>query len=507
MSIRTIRTGTEGAVAADPVDVVVVGGGAAGCVVAARLAASTGGSVVLVEAGPDLRREVPEPLRDGWNLAQTSDWGYASEPDERDVSQPLRRGKLLGGTSWHTRFAVRGSPADFDRWEALGNPGWGFEDVLPTFIRLEADRDFGDEPWHGDDGPIPVDRYLGLLPSEAHAAVIDSMVAIGLPFVDDHNRPGAEGVGRMPMSTRDGGRVTTADAYLPLDRTPANLTIRPESPVADIVLEGKRATGVRLSDGSTIRADRVVLAAGTYGSPAILLRSGIGPADELRSLDIAVRLDLPGVGANLADHPAVELELGYRGAGREGPALHSIATFRSSAAAAEDPLDLMLWTADPQGDPPAFSIDAVLMKPASRGSVRLRSADPHDPPRIDLPGLRAASDVDRLAEAHLRARELASRPELRRWCDEPEPLGSDEPKALRSAIRAERYSIPHVVGTCSMGRSPEDGAVVDASGSVHGAERLSVIDASIIPEPTAGFPHLATIMIAERLSERIAAAG
>src|SRR5690349_6985195 len=147
------------------VDVAIVGGGAAGCVVARRLSESRSWSGLLVEAGPDVRRSVPRALRDGWTVPREPDWGYRAEPDARGVAEELTRGRLLGGTSWMTRFALRGSPEDYDEWAALGNPGWGFEDVLPHFARLEADSDFGDRPWHGNQGLLPVDRHLDLEPT------------------------------------------------------------------------------------------------------------------------------------------------------------------------------------------------------------------------------------------------------------------------------------------------------------------------------------------------------
>src|SRR5437667_363950 len=189
-------------------DVVVVGGGAAGCVVAARLAEDGSRSVILIEAGPDLRASIPDGLRDGWGMSRDHGWGYESELDDRGQVEPIHRGRLLGGTSWVTRFAVRGSPADFDAWAALGNAGWA-----------------------------------------------------------------------------------SADAYLPAGRTPANLSIRADSPTAEIVFDGDRAVGVRLLDGSIVRGRRMVLCAGTYGSPAILMRSGIGPASHLRAMGIPVRVD------------------------------------------------------------------------------------------------------------------------------------------------------------------------------------------------------------------------
>ena len=162
-------------------DVVVVGGGAAGCVVAARLAESGSRSVLLLEAGADHRAAPPGELKDGWRIPREPDWGYAAEADARGVVEDLTRGKLLGGTSWMTRFALRGSPADYDEWAALGNAGWSFDDVLPFFTRLEADAEFGDQPWHGDHGPMPITRYPALEPTEILAAGLDALEAVAFP--------------------------------------------------------------------------------------------------------------------------------------------------------------------------------------------------------------------------------------------------------------------------------------------------------------------------------------
>jgi choline dehydrogenase len=188
-----------------------------------------------------------------------------------------------------------------------------------TSPRLEADADFGDQLWHGDAGPIPVSRYPGVELTEAAAAGLAALQAAGFPLIDDHNRPGAVGAARMPMNSRDGVRVTTADAYLPVGGTPPNLAIRPGAQVAGVVFEGTRATGVRLLSGPVIEAGWVVLCAGTYGSPAVLMRSGIGPAGHLRAHGIGIRVDLPGVGANLADHRGVDIDCGYTGPARARP--------------------------------------------------------------------------------------------------------------------------------------------------------------------------------------------
>jgi choline dehydrogenase len=486
-------------------DVVIVGGGAAGCVVAARLSESGSRSVLLLEAGPDVRAILPDGLRDGWRIPREPDWGFAAEPDARGIGEDLTRGRLLGGTSWMTRFALRGSTADYDEWAALGNPGWGFEDVLPYFIRLEADADFGHHEWHGRHGRLPITRYLDLELSEIAAAGLQALQAAGFPRVADHNRPGVIGAGRMPMSSRDGIRVTTCDAFLPLGETPPNLTIRTDAPVADIVFDHTRATGIRLMNGVVIEASWVVVCAGTYASPAILMRSGVGPAEHLRSAGIPVRVDLPGVGANLADHGGMDIDCGYRGSARAAPILHLAATFHSSVTASHEAPDLMLWLSDPRGEPPIFEIDVVLLRPRARGTVRLRSPDPTEPPLIELPDRCDPFDVKRLVEGYRQGIAVACRPEIRHLCSahpSPKARQADE---LVNLIRADAYHLPHAAGTCSMGPRPNDGAVVDTFGHVHGTDRLSVVDASIVPNGPSAFTHVPTVMIAERLSEQIAA--
>lgn len=481
-------------------DVAVVGGGAAGCVVARRLAEAGDRSVLLLEAGPDLRPDTPSPWHDAWRLPSPPDWELDSEPDQTGAINRLRRGRVLGGTSWLTRFAVRGVSSDFDAWAARGNSGWSFEDVLPSFRRLETDEEFGSEPWHGSNGPIPITRYPQLEPTAIHVAAVAALEAMGVPRVDDHNGPDAIGVGRLPMSSGHGVRVTSLDGYLAAN-PPRGVEVRAGAVVGRVILERGRAVGVELADGTLIHSGRIVLAAGVYGSPSILLRSGIGPAEQLGDVGVATIVDLPGVGENLADHPGVDLDSGWRGAGTDGPILHSIATFRSSSASPGGAPDLMLWISDPQDPEPRLFLDPILLKPESRGTVRLRSADPLTPPRITLPGIRTPRDLSRFIEGYRFSLELANRPEIRRLTEVRAPTEPATPAAWRERIVGNSYSLPHVVGTCAMGPDPATGAVVDATGRVHGVDRLSVVDASIIPEPPSGFPHIITIMLAEHISQ------
>src|SRR5215470_1904929 len=402
-------------------DVVVVGGGAAGCVVAARLSEDGSRRVLLLEAGPDHRAPMPADVRDGWQPTTGHDWGYVAEPDAAGVARPLPRGKLLGGcSSTNATFALRGHPADYDAWARAGNDGWSFEEVLPFFTRLENDADFGEAAWHGDAGPLPIRRYRDDEFTDVALAGLKALGEAGCTWVPDANAPGAVGVAALPVNTLHGERISTARAYLPAAGLRPNLAVRCDTEVGGVLIERDRAVGVRLASGGEIRAGRVIVCAGAYGSPALLMRSGIGPAGHLRELGLPVVADLPGVGANLADHPAVSLDFGYPRHVRPAPMFQVIATTHSPDAAGDGPPDLQYIIGGPfataaaadddddgDADGGTFFIGVALLKPASRGTVRLRSADPSAAPRIELGYFREPRDLDRLAGGLIRIREAA----------------------------------------------------------------------------------------------------
>jgi choline dehydrogenase len=492
-------------------DVVIVGGGSAGCVAASRL--SSDGrrhSVLLIEAGPDYVGvgQLPPDVADGSAPTTAHDWGFVSEPDELGRSIGLPRGRLMGGCSaTNSAFLIRGWPDDFDDWAAAGNPGWSFEDLLPFFRDLENDADIDDE-WHGRSGPVPVHRATRDDLSPLQRAFVEAACAAGHPLVLDHNRPGAIGVGSLPRNVRDGLRMSAALTHLGPARQRPNLTVLSGTVVDRVELSGTAAVGVRLADGHVVEADRVLLAAGAYGSPAILMRSGIGPARELRQHGIDVRADLPGVGGGLTDHPLVALDLSCA-PGFTGPPFQTMLTMRSSYADPAGTPDLHVFAAGPfddAGSPTggAFGLVTGLLSPTSRGSLRLRSADPLDPPRIDVAHLRTAHDMARMVEATLHARRLARTPPLSDMVAAElapgQAIPDDDHEGLAASIKARVGSYHHPVGTCAMGTRPDDGAVVDARGAVHGTDDLWVADASVMPRMPAANTNLTTMVVAERIA-------
>ena len=512
-------------------DYVIVGAGAAGCVLADRLSA-TGASVVLLEAGKrDSNPAVKIPAAFSKLFRGKHDWNYWTEPqselENRELYWP--RGKMLGGsTSMNAMIYIRGHRHTFDEWAAAGNAGWGYTDLLPAFMSLE-DQQRGPSDFHGTGGGLTVSDLRTVNPL-THA-FLDAAESAGFPRNDDFNDNTQEGFGVYQVTQRDGVRCNAATAFLKPAMKRDNLTVHTGAQVTKVVFRNGRAIGVDWVDGKgTHRASasaEVILSGGAINSPQLLMLSGIGPAEHLSSLGIAVEHDSPNVGQNLIDHVAcgvmyqVRDKISLAHAESVGPVLEYLTkrTGHLSSNVGESggfitlgdgPMPDMQYHVAPgvfldhgfdRPDIDGITLGATLVDVKSRGEITLNTANPLDHPRIDPRYLSDPADLWLLVEGCKLARELASEPALAAYIDNEYLPGRwvDSDDLWESHVRRRTESLYHPVGTCAMG--PHDDAVVSPSLTVNGVEGLRVADASVMPSIVNGNTQSITMVIGDRAAD------
>ncbi|WP_321967854.1 GMC family oxidoreductase [Burkholderia cepacia] len=492
------------------VDVLVVGGGSAGAVMAARLSEKASRNVLLLEAGHsyaawDYPRVIASSDSVGGDAAH--EWGYRTQTGYIDHPIGALRGKVLGGSSAiNGAVAIRARPQDLKNWNL---PGWSHADLLPSFKRLEQ-RAGGDAALHGHAGPLPVRQMTRDDITPMQRAFVDATLANGFRAVDDFDGPDTRGVGPYPMNVVNGVRVNTGIAYLTNEvRARRNLRIRGEALVDRVLFDQGRAIGVRLDSGEEIHANEVILSAGTYGSAAILLRSGIGPGADLRALSIPEVAALP-VGQRLKDHPFYYNAYAARPdkIGDQSPVIGAFLWTNSSTAQNGD-LDLHitathLFPHDQSPTKVGFVLAAGLTRPLSVGSVKLASRRAGDAPVIDLNFLADERDRARLLEGIRLARRIGRTAPLSGLIDSelnPGPKATTDEQILASA-KSTLDTYHHPTSTAPMGAINDPHAVVDTDGRVHGVRNLRVVDASIFPDAISVATNVTTIAAAEHIAHR-----
>jgi len=518
-------------------DYVIVGAGSAGCVLANRLSEDPSVRVLLLEAGGgDRSLNVKIPAAFPKQFHTKLDWDFATEPEPHVDGRSLfiPRGKMLGGSSsMNAMLYVRGRPLDFDSWEAQGAPGWGYRDVLPYFMKSE-DNVRGPSEFHGAGGPLRVSEQRS--PRPLNRRLLQASEAAGIPNIADYNGPEQDGSSMAQVTQHNGQRFSAADAFLRPALKRPNLEVRTKVTVLGVEFDGNRAIGVRLRKGrdgvEVARAEReVLLSAGAIGSPHLLLLSGVGPADELRTAGVEARHDLPGVGRNLQDHPFVTMmwevsdQNTLYGADKPRPLAEWL--LRRSGPLSSTVAEVFAFTRTRGGLPAAdiqfhmgaayfedhgaetydghcMVIAPVLVSPKARGRIWLRSVQPTDKPRIITNTLGEPEDLESMLAGIDLAREIAAQPALSEIVIKELKPGPAhvEREELEADLRRRLMLIYHPVGTARMSDTHEE-AVVDSQLRVHGLEGLRVIDASIMPTITGGNTNAPTMMIAERAADLI----
>jgi choline dehydrogenase-like flavoprotein len=507
-------------------DYVVVGAGSAGAAVAARLSENPAARVALIEAGPaDEVEAIHIPAAFPTLFKSSLDWDLDSEPEpglnKRRVYLP--RGKVLGGSSSiNAMIYIRGNRADYDEWAAQGATGWSYEEVLPTFRRFE-DNERGASEYHGTGGPLAVSDGRSLNP--IGDAWIDAAVEAGLERNDDFNGPSQLGVGRYQLTQRNGMRCSTAVAYLHPALGRANLTVLTNALAHRLIVDGSRVNGVEISRGGEVSmvsaSTEVIVCAGAYGSPQLLMLSGIGPAEQLAAFQIDVKADLP-VGVGLQDHYMVMLNyltnheslmtalspenVALLQAEGRGPLTSNVgeagAFVKTQADLAGPNVQFhqapVLFHGEGLGAPVAhgFAFGPCALKPTGRGSVVLRSSDPATAPRITNNYLTTAEDQRAIIDGLRLAQAIAQQPSMKSVItgEFEVPEGSADSDLLAFAARTGQ-TLYHPTSTCAIG------SVVTPELKVFGFDNLRVADASVMPSVIRGNTNAPTILIGERAAE------
>ena len=498
-------------------EIIVVGAGASGAPVAVRASENPNRSVLLLEAGPDYQKldDTPDDLRNGHhNSVINHDWRLEYSPTQQRPGQPLPRGRVTGGsTAVNTCIFLRGVPEDYDDWSDRGNSEWKWENVLKTFCRLERDLDFGTEPYHGDAGPITVRRYPHEELTELQQAFLATAEELGFPECPDQNDPSAWGSGPQPMNKLGQLRVSTASAYLAPARLRPNLEIRGDSHINRLLIERGKVTGVEVisSDGSLqqIRAKLVVLCAGAIHTPGILLRSGIGPSEDLQRMGVEVAADVSAVGKNLSDHPGLfvlckptHLEL----VAPDQPIIQTILRYTAPGSDSRADLQIEQLTFTGRDDVPYFGVAAVLEQVDGVGELLFSAADPFAAPTIRSRFCEVPRDAERLADCFLDAVRFTETGALGAMTEEvvfPDMNRIQDRSDLIALLRRFSASGYHPCGTARMGPADDPNTVVDQYGRCHAVEGLVVADASIFPTVPRANTNPTSIMVGETIGEWI----